>query len=197
MRWHHYNKGITLFLRLRLLGCSKDPRTWLASCMGFDDGLAMMHFTFHSDPSDLTSSLQPRSHGPGQVIVAMKNVDLCDMHSKYTLMFLQRSMSFLISSCLVYETDSDDNIISVASANGGRVSTGTSTVLLPISLLCMLVELTCSPQLYGRSSISCSIRDVRFCLKAPSVPSSHCEVRCTCWSTNTGMSFVHLFAFAH
>lgn len=92
--------------------------------------------------------------------MAIDHVHSCDMYSKYTLMFLQQNMSLLISSCLVYETDSDDNGLLVARVNDGRVSTGTSTVLLPGSLLRMLVELTCSPQINGRSLISCSIRDV-------------------------------------
>lgn len=82
MHQHRYNNGISLFLRLRLLRRSQDLRTWLASCKCFEDGLAIGAFTFQSDSSDLTSSLQQLSHRPGQVIVATRNMHSRDMYSR-------------------------------------------------------------------------------------------------------------------
>ena len=66
----------------------------------FEDGLAIGAFTFHSDSSDLTSSIQQLSHRPGQGIEVIRNMHSRDMYSRDTLVPTKHGLTNIKMSSL-------------------------------------------------------------------------------------------------
>lgn len=91
-------------------------------------------FAFHSDCSDLTSSLQRLSHQPLQAVDPILSKHLRDMYSKETNSLFHRSMNLKVAGCLVYETDSGVGF-------GRRLAMGFWLLVSPMAALVLVSPL--------------------------------------------------------